>query len=163
MVDRDGAMVGEHGGVAAYTIGQRQGLRVALGEPRYVSRIDPLTNTITLGRRQDLETTTIELERPTFVAGHPPRGLEPFRAEVRIRHRTSPIAGTVRPLAVSGGDARPGSRWLIETDMPVWAAAPGQAAVLYDGEVVLGGGRIARPRPHGKAAPVERDLVIAGA
>ncbi|MEA2609858.1 MAG: tRNA-uridine 2-sulfurtransferase [Chloroflexota bacterium] len=145
LLDRDGQQVGEHGGVAAYTIGQRQGLGVALGEPRYVSRIDPLTNTITLGRRQDLETTVIELERVTFVAGDPPRGDGPFRAEVRIRHRATPVASTVRPAPA--GDRRTGARWLVETDTPVWAAAPGQAAVLYDGEVVLGGGRIGRPVP----------------
>jgi tRNA-specific 2-thiouridylase len=162
LVDRDGAAVGEHGGVAAYTIGQRQGLGVALGEPRYVSRIDPQTNTITLGRRQDLETTTIELERTTFVAGEPPGGVAPFRAEVRIRHRTTPISGTIRP-ATRSRDGRPVTRWLAETDTPVWAAAPGQAAVLYDGDVVLGGGRIARPGTLGEPARVDGDLVAAGA
>ena len=142
LVDRDGERVGEHGGTPGYTIGQRQGLGVALGEPRYVSRIDPLTNTITLGRREDLETTTIHLERASFVAGDAPRGRWPFRAEIRIRHRTTPIAATVRPA--SDGEPARGGHWVAETDTPVWAAAPGQAAVLYDGDVVLGGGRIAR-------------------
>ena len=136
-----GDRVGDHDGVAAYTVGQRQGLGVALGSPRYVSRIDPLTNTITLGRREDLETTRIELERATFVAGNAPS--DEFRAEVRIRHRATPIAATVR---VAGDAGRP-HRLVVETDQPVWAAAPGQAAVLYDGDVVLGGGRIARPAP----------------
>jgi tRNA-specific 2-thiouridylase len=143
LVDGDGGdRVGEHAGVAAYTVGQRQGLGVALGAPRYVSRIDPLTNTITLGRREDLETTTIELERATFVASRAPADV--FRAEVRIRHRATPIAATVRRAE---GPAVGAGRWVVETDTPVWAAAPGQAAVLYDGEVVLGGGRIARPAP----------------
>jgi tRNA-specific 2-thiouridylase len=137
LFDHDGERVGDHVGVAAYTVGQRQGLGVALGSPRYVSRMDPLTNTITLGRREDLETTTIELERATFVAGSPPGGVA-FRAEVRIRHRATPVPATVR----HGSDRR---HLVVETDSPVWAAAPGQAAVLYDGEVVLGGGRIARP------------------
>ena len=141
LIDGDGGeRVGEHDGVAAYTVGQRQGLGVALGAPRYVSRMDPLTNTITLGRREDLETTTIELERATFVAGGPPA--DEFRAEVRIRHRATPIPAMVRRSA-AGVDRG----WTVETDVPVWAAAPGQAAVLYDGEVVLGGGRIARPAP----------------
>jgi tRNA-specific 2-thiouridylase len=143
LLDRDGERVGEHAGVAAYTVGQRQGLGVALGSPRYVSRMDPLTNTITLGRREDLETTTLELERATFVAGHPPSG-DGFRAEIRIRHRGAPIPATVRPVAGSARSSR-SRRWEVETDDPVWAAAPGQAAVLYDGDVVLGGGRIARP------------------
>jgi tRNA-specific 2-thiouridylase len=147
LVDHDGKRVGQHQGVAAYTVGQRQGLGVALGSPRYVSRMDPLTNTITLGRREDLETTTIELERATFVAGRPPDG-EAFRAEVRIRHRAALIPATVR--RGSGHDRE--RRWLVETDSPVWAAAPGQAAVLYDGEVVLGGGRIARPATRSAGA-----------
>jgi tRNA-specific 2-thiouridylase len=146
LVDGDGGeRVGEHDGVAAYTIGQRQGLGVALGAPRYVSRMDPLTNTITLGRREDLETRTIELERATFVAGHAPA--DEFRAEVRIRHRATPIPATIRRSS-SRGD----HDWTVETDVPVWAAAPGQAAVLYDGEVALGGGRIARPSPTGEPA-----------
>jgi tRNA-specific 2-thiouridylase len=139
LVDHNGEQVGEHVGVAAYTIGQRQGLGVALGSPRYVSRMDPLTNTITIGRREDLETTAIELERVTFVAGRPP-AVDTFRAAVRIRHRATPIPATIRPLRGDGP-----ARWTVETDVAVWAAAPGQAAVLYDGDVVLGGGRITRP------------------
>jgi tRNA-specific 2-thiouridylase len=139
LLDADGSRVGEHSGAAAYTVGQRQGLGVALGAPRYVSRIDPLTNTIQLGRREDLETSTFAIERASFVAPLAPA--TPFRAEVRIRHRSAAVAATARPL----GDRR----WSIETDEPVWAAAPGQAAVLYDGEFVIGGGRIERP-----AAPV---------
>ena len=135
LLDVDGSAVGEHAGSAAYTVGQRQGLGVALGAPRYVSRIDPLSNTIQLGRREDLETTTFEIERASFIAPTPP--LEPFRASVRIRHRATPIPALASPL----GDRR----WRIETDEPVWAAAPGQAAVLYDDDEVLGGGRIARP------------------
>ncbi len=157
LVDRDGERVGEHAGVAAYTVGQRQGLGVALGSPRYVSRIDPLTNTITLGRREDLETTTIELVRASFVAGRAPAG-DTFRADVRIRHRATPIPATVRP---DPGGAGASERWVIETDAPIWAAAPGQAAVLYDGQVVLGGGRIARSVAAG-APPPAGALVISG-
>src|SRR5687767_15242603 len=95
LVDADGTRVGEHGGSAGYTVGQRQGLGVALGEPRYVSRVDPRSNTITLARREDLETTTLELDDVRFVAGEPPDA-GAFRAEVRIRHRGSLIPATVR-------------------------------------------------------------------
>ena len=151
--------MGAHGGTPGYTIGQRQGLGVALGTPRYVSRIDPLTNTITLGRREDLETTTVDLEGVTFVAGDAPGGRSPFRAAVRIRHRATPVAATVRPVTASE-PARGGS-WVAELDSPVWAAAPGQAAVLYDGEFVLGGGRFARPAvaPVTSAASASRSVV----
>ncbi|MHB8400220.1 MAG: MnmA/TRMU family protein, partial [Candidatus Limnocylindrales bacterium] len=143
VVDADGAQVGEHGGAAGYTVGQRKGLGVALGEPRYVSRVDPLTNTITIGRRADLETTTITLEEVSFIGGEPPRtDGTGFRASVRIRHRATPVPATVR--ASVGATGSPARSWTVETDSPVWAAAPGQAAVLYDGPVVLGGGRIAR-------------------
>ena len=143
LLDADGTTVGEHAGPPAYTVGQRQGLGVALGQPRYVSRIDPLSNTIVLGRREDLETTTFILERASFPAATGPRA--PFRADVRIRHRAHPIPATVAPLGER--------RWQVTTDEPVWAAAPGQAAVLYDGEFVVGGGRIERPTsPHDATA-----------
>ena len=91
----------------AYTVGQRQGLGVALGEPRYVSRIDPLTNTIQLGRREDLETRTVELERASFVAGDR-AAVDEFRASVRIRHRAD--AGARPPCADRGRPAR----WTVD-------------------------------------------------
>ena len=150
LLDVDGGRVGEHRGAAGYTVGQRQGLGVALGAPRYVSRIDPLSNTIQLGRREDLETTTFGVERVTFVADRPP-ARDGFRASVRIRHRAAPVAATVRP-ATPHEPARSG-RWIVETDEPVWAAAPGQACVFDDGDVVLGGGRISRPAPAAAAEP----------
>ncbi len=109
LVDVDGTTVGAHGGTAAYTVGQRQGLGVALGEPRYVSRIDPLTNTIQLGRREDLETRTFTLERASFVAGPPDAA--PFRASVRIRHRATPVPATVdvaRRASLAGDHRHPG-------------------------------------------------------
>ena len=140
MVDVDGAVVGEHAGVAGYTVGQRQGLGVAVGEPRYVSRLDPASNTIQLARRADLETRTFAVERVSFVDGRPPAGDAPFSTQVRIRHRGRLVRASVVPAASANG----GATWHITADEPVWAAAPGQACVFYDGAVVLGGGRIAR-------------------
>ncbi len=137
VIDVDGRHVGEHSGAAAYTVGQRQGTGVALGEPRYVWQIDAGANTIKLGRRSDLETHQFGVEDVRFVAGDAPAGSsDGFRAEVQIRHRGLAAAATVRPLS--------GGRWAVQTDEPVWAAAPGQAAVFYRGDAVLGGGRIAR-------------------
>jgi tRNA-uridine 2-sulfurtransferase len=149
IIDAQGERVGEHVGAPAYTVGQRRGLGVAAGDgaPRYVSRIDPLTNTIQLGRREDLETRSFAVERVSFVADG--RWTRSIRADVRIRHRAAPIAATIRPA--SAGEPARGGRWIVETDAPVWAAAPGQAAVFYDGEVVLGGGRIARTEPVPRA------------
>ena len=143
VIDADGRRVGEHRGAAGYTPGQRQGLGIALGTPRYVSRVDPISNTITLGRREDLETTTVAIEDVRFIDDAPPPAA--FRAAVRIRHRAPPVPATLRPAT----DREPprGGRFIVETDEPVWAIAPGQAAVLYDGEVCLGGGRIARTDP----------------
>ncbi len=137
LLDVDGRRVGEHFGAASYTVGQRQGTGVALGEPRYVWRIDAGANVVKLGRRKDLEVRRFEVEEVTFVAGdRPERDSAGFRAEVQIRHRGRPATATVR-LLESG-------RWEVDTDDAVWAAAPGQAAVFYSGDVVLGGGRIAR-------------------
>ena len=141
ILDGFGDRVGEHAGAAGYTVGQRQGLGVALGEPRYVSRVDPRSNTIVLARREDLETTTVELEDVRFIAGAAPSGDgAAFRADLRVRHRGSLVPATVRPTACD-------ARWTATTEVPVWAVAPGQAAVFYDGERCLGGGRIAAPVP----------------
>ena len=140
VVDGDGARVGEHTGAAGYTVGQRQGLGVALGEPRYVSRVDPVSNVITLARRADLETTTIELDDARFVAGAAPQA-DAFRADLRVRHRGTLVPATLRNESHVRAGAT-GSRWIAETDAPVWAAAPGQTAVFYDGDRCLGGGRI---------------------
>ena len=141
----DGRVLGEHGGAAAFTVGQRRGVGVAVGEPRYVSRVDPTTNTITLSRRADLETRSFAIADATFVAGAAPG--DAFRALAQVRHRATPV-----PALVRGEAGAERGRWTVTTDEPVWAAAPGQACVLYDADepdVVIGGGRIARPGPGG--------------
>ncbi len=151
-----GATVGRHPGAAGFTVGQRRGVGVAVGEPRYVTRVDPTTNAIVLGRREDLETRRFEIADVTFSSGRPPGS--PFRALVQVRHRAAPVAATVRRAAGAGAlaetGARTGSRagvatrWVVETDAAVWAAAPGQACVFFDPAepaAVVGGGRIVRP------------------
>ena len=131
--DDHGAVVGQHRGAAAYTVGQRQGLGVALGEPRYVSSIDAAANVVTLGRREDLYRREFSLEAASFVAGDAPASS--FRTHVRIRHRAAPVPGTVSRSA--------DGEWQVLLDEAAWAPAPGQAAVFYTGEEVIGGGRIA--------------------
>jgi tRNA-uridine 2-sulfurtransferase len=136
LLDTDGSQVGEHRGAAAYTVGQRTGLGVALGERRYVAAIDVEHNSVRLGRRDDLAVHSFDVAGVTFVAGAPPPGNE-FEARVRVRHH----GALVRALARATTDGR--DRYRVETEEPVWAPAPGQAAVFYVGDEVLGGGPIA--------------------
>jgi tRNA U34 2-thiouridine synthase MnmA/TrmU len=97
-----------------------------------------------LARRSELETRSFVIREAAFIAGAPPEHAA-FRALAQVRHRATPAAAWVR-RAPGGGDT-----WTVVTDTPVWAAAPGQACVLYDTDapdVVLGGGRIARHDPR---------------
>jgi tRNA-uridine 2-sulfurtransferase len=141
LVDSDGVRVGEHRGAPAYTVGQRRGLGVALSEPRYVASIDAPTNVVTLARREELYQRRFEVADVSFVAGAPPAGAH-LETEVRIRHRADPVRGTLRRSSAAEPDR--GGRWLVELETEAWAPAPGQAAVFYDGDEVIGGGRIAR-------------------
>ncbi len=134
IVDGDGRQLGTHTGYAHYTVGQRHGLGLALGEPVYVTEVRPLTNEVVVGRRPDVESGHFSADGARFVAGEPPA--ERFEAAVRIRHRAAEVPCEVTMV---GRD-----RFVVETDQPVWAPAPGQAAVLYDGQECIGGGRIAR-------------------
>jgi tRNA-specific 2-thiouridylase len=132
--DAGGRRVGTHSGYAHYTVGQRHGLGVALGEPAYVREVRPATNTVVIGRRDEVAAHRFAADGRRFVAGDPPA--ERFPATVRIRHRGTEVACEV---TLRGEDG-----FVVETAEPVWAPAPGQAAVLYDGDVCLGGGRIIR-------------------
>ena len=134
IVDADGQRVGTHTGYAHYTVGQRRGLGVALGEAVYVREVLPASNTVVIGRREEVAQRSFAVEGARFTAGEPPA--ERFGASVRIRHRAPDVPAEVTMV---GRD-----RFVVETADPVWAPAPGQAAVLYDGEECLGGGRIGR-------------------
>ncbi len=134
IVDAAGVAVGTHTGYAHFTVGQRRGLNVALGEPVYVREVRPELNQVVIGRRSDVASGRIELHDAHFIAGEPPA--ERFDAAVRIRHRGEEVACSV---SVIGPD-----RLSVASDEPMWAPAPGQAAVLYAGDEVVGGGRIAR-------------------
>ena len=133
IVDAAGTAVGTHTGYAHYTVGQRHGLGVALGEAVYVREIRPASNTVVIGGRDEIAQSRFTVTGRHFVAGVPPS--ERFEARVRIRHRAPDVACSV---TLQGAD-----ELLVETAEPVWAPAPGQGAVLYDGDECLGGGRIA--------------------
>ncbi len=132
IIDGTGARLGTHTGYAHYTVGQRHGLGIAAGEPVYVREVRPASNTIVVGRRDEVASSAFTASGRHFIGGDPPA--ERFRAEVRIRHRGGMVPAEV---TLVGDD-----RFTVETDAPVWAPAPGQAAVLYAGDEVLGGGRI---------------------
>jgi tRNA-specific 2-thiouridylase len=132
IVTREGRTVGTHGGVHAFTVGQRRGLGVALGEPMYVLKIDADTGTVTVGPKSALDRRSFTVSRANWIATDAPTGW--MAATVQIRHRHRPAPGRVRALE--------GARAEIELDEPQPAVAPGQAAVFYAGDSVLGGGWI---------------------
>ena len=132
--DKDGNVLGRHKGITHYTIGQRKGLGIALGEPAYVTAIDPEKNTVVLGRHEDLFSKEMTVTDVNFISGDP---LESeLRCCVMIRYRRKEEQATLVPL--ENGDIK------VIFDDPQRAVTPGQAAVFYDGDIVLGGGTIIR-------------------
>ncbi len=132
IVTEDGAVVGRHTGVHNYTIGQRKGLGFATGKPIYVLAIDPEKNRVVVGEDEVLRTTALEIEGVNWISIKEPAAL--LRGLVKIRHKHEPATATVEVL--------PGLRARITFDAPQRAITPGQAAVLYDGDIVLAGGWI---------------------
>lgn len=130
-IDDDGNVIGKHKGYVHYTIGQRKGLGVAFGEPRFVSSIDPINNTVTLSKENVLFTRTVKVSEINWISGIVPEN--PFKCTAKIRYRHKEADCAVYPDA-SGAT--------IIFDEPVRAVTPGQAAVFYDGDTVLGGGII---------------------
>ena len=125
-------MLGRHDGVHRFTVGQRKGLGLSSPIPLYVVGIDAAANTVTVGPREALERTGLAASRVNWIAGVEPEAGS--RVTARIRHRHREAAATIVP--------RPGGRVDVRFDEPQSAVAPGQAVVLYDGDVVVGGGWI---------------------
>jgi tRNA-specific 2-thiouridylase len=133
IVDRDGKVLGEHDGVHHFTVGQRKGLGVATGEPLYVIATEPSTQRVMVGRDEELLRAACAAREVNWVSIAPPEA--PLRAQVKIRNKHLAAAATLHPAAGAG-------RIEIRFDQPQRAVTPGQAAVLYDGDLVLGGGWI---------------------
>jgi len=133
LVSAAGRKLGEHGGYHHYTVGQRRGLNVAVGEPLYVIRTEPATRRVVVGSAAELlraELTAVEVNWIAFPA------LEyPVRAQVKIRHQHTPARATLVPT-------RDPARVEVRFEQPQRAITPGQAAVFYQGDLVLGGGWI---------------------
>jgi tRNA-uridine 2-sulfurtransferase len=129
-----GRVLGQHKGVHLFTVGQRAGLGVAAGERLYVVALDAMENRVVLGRRSELERRRLDLEKVNWLLPEDPSTV--LRASVQVRSRHRPAPATLHPL--------PGRQAEVWFDESVSAPAPGQAAVFYDGEQVLGGGWIVR-------------------
>jgi tRNA-uridine 2-sulfurtransferase len=134
IVLKTGEVLGEHNGLANYTIGQRKGLGVSYAEPLYVVATNPYRNALIVGTKDELGQSWLTAYRMSWISDTPPT--EPFRCHVKIRYKARPVLAWVEPLS--------GDRIHLRFDTPLRDIAPGQGAVLYDGEVCLGGGIIQR-------------------
>ena len=131
-LDLAGRRIGTHRGILHYTVGQRRGLGLSFPEPYYVVAIDATANTVTLGPKAALYAATVRVSAFHWISGTAPAGPIRCRAKIRYRHPEQPC--TLTPTADGGA--------ILEFDEPQRAVTPGQSAVAYDGETVLGGGRI---------------------
>ncbi len=127
----DGSVVGQHNGIERFTIGQRKGLGIALGEPHYVVKIDPIANRVVLGKIEELGRSELTADRCNWLVE--PTTAE-FRCEAMIRYNSPALPATVKLLDEG--------RIQVTFDEPRNGIAPGQAVVCYDGDTVLGGGWI---------------------
>lgn len=132
IITTDGRVVGEHPGIQFFTVGQRKGLRVALGRPMYVVRIDPERNALIIGTREELMVKEFTVSGLNLISV--PSIERPMRVTIKVRYRDPGRPGWVEQI--DEGRAR------VIYDEPHGAVTPGQAAVFYDGDVVVGGGWI---------------------
>lgn len=132
MVDTAGEVVGQHDGIINFTIGQRKGLGVTFGEPRYVVDVQPGSSTVVIGQRSDLAVRSLVLNEVTWVTGEPPA-----RPAIELQYRA-------HGEAVPGVFAMEGDQMIVSFDRRQYAVAPGQTAALYVGDDVVGSGIILR-------------------
>jgi tRNA-uridine 2-sulfurtransferase len=132
VVNTSGEVIGRHQGLHRFTVGQRKGLGFAAGRPMYVVALDPETKRVIVGEDAELRRATCDVRDVNWVSIAEPS--HPVRATVKVRHRHEPAPATVE--ALPAGAAR------VRFDQPQRAVTPGQAAVFYDGDMILGGGTI---------------------
>lgn len=147
IVDARGIVLGEHEGLPFYTIGQRKGLGISAGEPLYVLRKEAGSNSLVVGSHAQLGQTTLSLRDVNWVAGEPPGIL---RGGVKVRYKAPAVPAAIAPTPDGGAE--------VQFDSFVYGATPGQAAVFYEGDAVVGGGLIAdansTSRTEGKEQPL---------
>ncbi len=132
VVDPQGRVLAEHDGTFAFTVGQRRGLGVSTGRPAYVIEVDAGANRVVVGPHELLARGGLVADRVSWVTGAPPSA-GPFEAEVQIRYRGESVAAVITPSP---------SGFRVAFRQPQRAIAPGQSAVVYSGDELLGGGRI---------------------
>lgn len=132
LVDTAGNVVGHHDGIQNFTIGQRRGLGVTFGSPRFVVRIEPETRRVVIGTKDELGRSALEADQTNWLVEDLP---ETFSATAQIRYQHTPAACQVRKLERG--------RMRVEFNEPQYGVAPGQAVVIYSDDLVLGGGWIA--------------------
>ncbi len=135
IVDEAGRVLGRHNGIHHFTVGQRRGIGVSSPAPLYVKALDAANNRVRVSGQAGLDASAGRVERSSWISGAAPRGA--FAAQVRIRYRHEGAPARVTPRPDGSAD--------IAFDTPVRALTPGQAAVFYDEDRVLGGGWIASP------------------
>jgi len=134
VVSEDGAVLGEHGGVHHFTVGQRRGLGIAVGKPVYVTEIQASDRKVVVGPKESLLRAECRIRDPNWIRFDALR--EPVRAQAKIRYRAPLAWAEIRPIGGAPDRAE------VVFDEPQCAVTPGQAAVFYDGDCVLGGGWI---------------------
>ena len=132
LVTTDGEVIGEHSGIHKFTVGQRKGLGVATGSPLYVIQLKGDARQIVVGSQDELYSRTLRAHRVNLISLDDLR--QPMRVSVKIRHKHQPAAATIEKISED--------EILVTFDEPQRAVTPGQAAVFYDGDIVVGGGWI---------------------
>jgi tRNA-uridine 2-sulfurtransferase len=134
IVDQEGKVLGHHQGIHHYTIGQRKGLGIAAAEPLYVIKLDAVMNRVVVSTRENAGQSECTVTRMNWVSISEPT--TPIKAEVQVRYRSPAVLANIIPLE--------NSQIKVIFDEPQFGITPGQAAVLYSGEILLGGGIIAQ-------------------
>ncbi|WP_255502544.1 tRNA 2-thiouridine(34) synthase MnmA [Okeania sp. KiyG1] len=140
IVDQEGRVLGNHDGVHHYTIGQRKGLGVSAPHPLYVIDLDPVMNRVIVGDRDSASKMESTVKLVNWVSIVPPA--MPIQAEVQVRYRSLPVAANIIPLGINEEKPQDGFRVKLMFEEAVFGITPGQAAVWYDEDILLGGGII---------------------
>jgi tRNA-specific 2-thiouridylase len=147
ILDRSGAVVGQHDGAGGYTVGQRRGLHLGTpapdGRPRFVLEVRPVSNTVVVGSREEVAVAVLAGDHPSWTGAPPEPG--PLRCHVQVRAHAEPVPAVLH---------RDGDRAEVRLNAPLGAVAPGQSAVIYVGTQVIGQFTVARTEPAAGPVPV---------